>query len=183
MFNEEKQMNRFWYLTGLTLTVALGPTLAAAAQQPTPMVAFKATMEGQYRGLVIPLPALIVSEQLTCKGQADLLGPITSAEHHFVHLSVDGKLASVTDGIAVLAAPNGDALFITYSGLAKGDPAVTGETGRQELAFTVTGGRGRFAGATGSGVIRDVLFRQGPREQPLFTVTRTLEGVVSAPKP
>ena len=174
-------MNRFWYPVGLALTVVvLGYTVAAAAEQPAQRVPFKATMAGEFRGLVIPLPAPVVSEQLTCTGQADLLGKITSIEHHFARLGVDGKNASVTDGIAVLTGSNGDALFITYSGLAHGDPAVVGEFGRQELAFTVTGGQGRFAGATGSGVIRDKLFRT---EQYIYSVTREFEGVVTAPKP
>ena len=171
-------MKRSWHLTSVALTVVvLGQTVAAAAEQPAPRVPFKATMAGEFRGLVIPLPAPIVSEQLTCKGQADLLGPLTSIEHYFARLDVDGKLSSVTDGIGVFAGANGDALFITYSGLAR--PAAAGEAGRQELAFTVTGGQGRFAGATGSGVIRDAIFFKDN----LFTITREFEGVVTAPKP
>ena len=171
-------MNRFWYLTGLALTaVALGPNVAAATDQPAQRVPFKATMAGEFRGLVLPLPAPIVSEQLSCKGQADVLGPMTSVEHYFARLDVDGKLSSVTDGVGVLAGANGDALFITYSGLAR--PAAAGEFGQQELAFTVTGGRGRFAGASGNGVIRDAIFFKDNS----FTITREFEGVVTAPKP
>lgn len=171
-------MNRLWHLTGLALTVVvLAQTVAAAAEEPAQRVPFKATMAGEYRGLVIPLPAPIVSEQLTCKGRADLLGQITSVEHYFAHLDVDRKLSSATAGVGVIAGANGDALFITYSGLAR--PAAAGEAGRQELAFTVTGGQGRFAGASGSGVIRDSIFFKDN----VFTVTRELEGVVTAPKP
>jgi hypothetical protein len=174
-------MKRCTYRVSLALTVlaVLGPT-AAVAQQSTNLVPFKATMAGEFRGLLIPLNPPIVSEQLTTTGQADLLGQVTSTEHYLAHLSVDGKLVSATDGIAVLAATNGDALFITYSGLASGNP-VGGENGRQELAFAVTGGRGRFSGATGGGVIRDAIFMQGT--PPKFTITRSFEGVVTAPKP
>jgi hypothetical protein len=171
-------MNRLWNPISLALTVVvLGQSVVLAAEEPPQRVPFKATMTGEYRGLVIPLPAPMVSEQLTCKGQADLLGPVTSIEHYFVRFDVAGKLASVTDGIGVLTGANGDALFISYSGLAAGQVA-PGEFGRQELAFTITGGQGRFAGATGSGVIKDALFFKDNA----FSVTRTLEGVVSAPK-
>jgi hypothetical protein len=183
-FKKEQPMNRVWNPISLALIMLALPGSVAPgfAQQATKdMVVFKATMAGEFRGLVIPLNPPIVSEQLTTTGQSDLLGQVTSVEHYFVRLGVDGKLASVTDGTAVLAAANGDALFLAYSGLASGNPAVEGEKGRQELAFIVTGGRGRFAGATGSGVIRDVLFRQGT--PPKFSITRTFEGMITAPKP
>jgi hypothetical protein len=175
------EMKRCTYRVNLALTVlaVLGPTVAVA-QQSTNLVPFKATMAGEFRGLLIPLNPPIVSEQLTSTGQADLLGQVTSTDHYLAHLGVDGKLASITDGIAVLTAPNGDALFITYSGLPH--PPAAGQFAQQELAFTVTGGQGRFTGATGGGVIRDAIFMmQGT--PPTFTITRTFEGVVTAPKP
>jgi hypothetical protein len=174
-------MNCCTYRVSLALTVfaVLGPTVAVAQQPPTNLVPFKATMAGEFRGLFIPLNPPIVSEQLTSTGQADLLGQVTSADHYLAHLGVDGKLASITDGMAALTAANGDALFITYSGLPRSPAA--GEFAQQELAFTVTGGQGRFAGASGGGVIRDVIFMQGT--PPKFTITRTFEGVVTAPKP
>jgi len=173
-------MNRSWYLVGLALTVVvLSQTVDAAAVEPTQFVPFKATMAGEFRGLVIPLNPPIMSVQLTTTGQTDLLGQVTSAAHHFDRLGVDGKRVSFTDGIEAITAANGDALFLTYSGLPR--PPAAGELGQQEFAFIVTGGQGRFVGATGSGVIRGSVFMQGT--PPKLTITRTFEGVVSAPKP
>jgi hypothetical protein len=67
-----------------------------------------------------------------------------------------------------MTAANGDALFFNYSGLFRG-------TGF-ELAFTITGGKGRFLGGTGSGVIRRSVDAAANK------LTDVFEGTVSAPR-
>jgi hypothetical protein len=66
-------------------------------------------------------------------------------------------------------AEGGNAIFIKYSGLVR--PAGA------EFGYTVTGGRGRFAGATGSGVILCV------RDREKGVQMRTFEGTLSKPRP
>ena len=71
-----------------------------------------------------------------------------------------------------MTAANGDALFISRNGLSRA--TATGITG--EFGYIVTGGRGRFAGATGSGVGRFVI------DASTNQVTTVFEGTISAPK-
>jgi len=85
---------------------------------------------------------------------------------------------ALTDGVVVITAANGDAIFIRYSGLAR-PPAVAGEFAEGEKAFTVTGGRGRFVGATGNGVIHDSV-QGGPGN---ISFTSTFDGMITRPKP
>ena len=56
----------------------------------------------------------------------------------------------------------GDAIFLTWSGLIR--PTETGVT--SEDAFFIVGGKGRFLGATGSGVDQDPLAGSEPRVGP-----------------
>jgi hypothetical protein len=151
-------------LTGLTL-------LASAAQPPENLIPLKASTVGPNTPrFVIPLEPEIRLGTFTAEGEAALLGgPVTTVETNTVNMSVDGKVLSVTEGIAVLSAANGDALFLNFHG-----PATSATSG--EFTFTVSGGRGRFLGATGSGVIHCTT---QPEQK---TVTRVIEGMVAIPK-
>jgi hypothetical protein len=159
-------------LAGSTLAL-LALALTAVAQAPTDQVPFKATV-GPYVGdvFVVPVSPPIASGRTNAKGEATLLGPVTYLDLHTIQLGVDGGPLFFKDGIGVMTAANGDALFITRSGLSRATP--TGVTG--EFGYIVTGGRGRFAGATGSGVGHQVFDRSKNEATVVF------EGTISAPK-
>ena len=70
---------------------------------------------------------------------------------HVAHLGVDGAFLRSTDGRAAFTGPSGDALFLSWSGAAR--PTETANLYAFAGAFTITGGKGRYAGAIGSGVM------------------------------
>jgi hypothetical protein len=141
------------------------------AQQPSRnLVPLKLSLTGPLTPrFVIPLEPEIRLGTFTADGTSDLLGAVKFVEANTVHVGADGKLLAVTDGKGVLTGANGDALFISYSGL------VLPSQVDADFAFTVTGGRGRFLGATGSGVIHCSIHA----DQKNFT--RAIEGMVSEP--
>jgi hypothetical protein len=173
-------MNRFicWISLALTAVVLLGLAVPAGAQQaPLDLVPFKATLVAplaQHQLVVIPLSPEIHSVTVTGKGQADLLGEFAYVDHHFGHPGVDGQPLAITDGIGVLSAASGDALFVTYSMVAR--PSATQGVRPFEGAFTVAGGKGKFLGATGSGVSTIVL------DTVKMEYTQTWAGMISRPK-
>jgi hypothetical protein len=166
--------NRCPYFAGLVLAAIAGMSLAAPAfaQAPKDQVAFKATV-GPYLGDVhmVPLSPPIAYARQNTKGEATLLGPFTYLGSHNLQFGVDGIPISVGDGIGALTAANGDALFISFTGLLR----VTATGLAAESSYVVTGGRGRFAGATGSGVARSSANSKNE-------ISMVLEGTVSAPK-
>jgi hypothetical protein len=159
-------------LTSLALLGLVAVQIAGAptqAQQPAAeTVLFKANLAGPLApGFVIPLDAPVVSDDQSTTGQATELGEVTYVEHSIAHLGVDGRAVFVSDGVGVLTGANGDAVFISFGGLVR--PAGA------EFGYTITGGRGRFKGATGHGVIACV------RDRVKNQQTRTFEGVISRP--
>jgi hypothetical protein len=72
-----------------------------------------------------------------------------------------------------MTAPNGDALFLTFGGVIRygASPGVN----TAEIVFTITGGSGRFQGASGTGTFKDVV------DTNKGTFTRTVEGAVVLP--
>src|SRR5687768_7660972 len=106
-------------LAGSTLAL-LGLALSAAAQAPTDQVPFKATV-GPYVGdvFVIPVSPPIASARTNAKGEATLLGSVTYLDLHTIRFGVAGSPASSFDGIGVMTAANGDAVFITRTGLSR----------------------------------------------------------------
>ena len=174
-------MNRFASRIGPALMalalLGLGVPSAAQAQEPAKdLVAFKATLTGFPNVVQIPREPAVLSVHLSLTGQSDLLGSITWIEHHYTRVGVDGIARSPT-GIAVLTAANGDALFIDWFGQA--NPPTNAGIITGESNFYVTGGRGRFLGAIGSGVLRFVL---DPADQKTG-LSWSVEGMVSRPKP
>jgi hypothetical protein len=123
---------------------------------------------------MIPISPAILSWKDVAAGDAPPLGRVTYIDHAIVHLGVDGKPVSCTDGVGAFTSANGDDLFITFSGLIR--PTTKSDVIASEGACTITGGRGRFKGATGSGAINmEMNVAQN-------TVTVSLEGTISAPK-
>jgi hypothetical protein len=107
----------------------------------------------------------MVSQAVSGKGQSDLVGEFTIVAHRTVQMGVEGQfLWSSAEGVFTMA--NGDALYWRTNGLA-GQPA----------AFIITGGRGRFCGAAGSGAIPRIVVDPGTGD-----ATLTWEGTLSVPK-
>jgi hypothetical protein len=158
----------------MVLLLFAAPAVAQAQQPGKDLVPFKATSTSTADAFVIPTEPPIVIQRITGSGEASPLGAYTIAQHAVLQLNADGSPLSFAGSYANSAA-NGDALFGTYSGLFRpsGTPGVVAFDG----AFLITGGRGRFAGATGGGVAR------GEVDPATGKATLTLDGVVSRPKP
>jgi hypothetical protein len=167
-------MNRQLSCRSLALTalVMLSLALPAVAQQPpTNLVALKANLTGPLTPrFVIPLEPEMRLGTFTADGTSDLLGAVKYVEANTLHMGADGTPLSLTDGVGVLTAANGDALFVAYSGLVR-------TATDADFAFTINGGRGRYLGATGSGVIHCSIHP----DQKNFT--RVFDGMITAPKP
>ena len=145
----------------LTLLSLVGP--AAAGEQ----VPFSGTLEGSFTATQDAPPA--INRQLDATGQASLLGAFT---YSFPH-SVDRSVFPATGvGVATFTAANGDQVFATISGHAT--PIGNGILAGVEIG-TITGGTGRFAGASGSFVIERLIDTVG------LTTVGSFEGTITAP--
>jgi len=105
------------------------------------LVPFKGSLEGVYGQESGEFP--IFHESIKGEGNATQLGRYTLAMEETVNF-----LNASAVGTLVLTAANGDSVTGTYTGHAQPGPliSITEET-------TITGGTGRFAGATGAFVI------------------------------
>ena len=157
---------------GLTVTLLTLLGLSTAAQAQTPpkdMVPFKLVDTSKVDPAAsFTLPMTYPVEYTKYVGTADgaPLGPATAVGTDRTYVGVDGKELWY-QGEGTWTAANGDAIFFTYVGLV--DPPKAG--------FVITGGKGRFQGATGSGV----LTYTGNAERTVYVTT--YEGFISAPKP
>jgi hypothetical protein len=174
-----RAMNRCTYRVSLALTVlaVLGLTVAAVAQEPpTNLVPFMFTYVSTGDSITIPVnPPVQPTRLLIASGQSDLLGSFTGIGHVINHLGADGTLVYTDGGVGVLTAANGDAVFFTHAGVAR--PPTTPGVVAVEARMTITGGKGRFVGATGSGILNTVI--DFSKRQ----ATVTFEGMITAPKP
>ena len=148
----------------LAVLAVLGLAGPALAQQQVP---FKGSLEGVVT--VKPQPPL-VAVLVKATGNATHLGQFELAIPHLV----DRKTMTAT-GTYQFVAANGDTLTATFSG--KATPTKTpGVLSIVETA-TITGGTGRFAGATGSFTcVRLFNMVAG-------TTTGSFNGTISAPGP
>jgi hypothetical protein len=164
----------------LTALVGLGLALPGRAQQTSQssanLVPLKFTYMSAGDSITIPVnPPIQPTRIVISGGQSDLLGPFTGIVHSITHLGADGNIAYIDGGVGVLTAANGDAVFFTYVGVLR-PPTMPG-VAVVEDHLTITGGKGRFVGATGSGVLNVVIvFSKGQ-------ATGTFEGMITAPKP
>lgn len=85
---------------------------------------------------------------LTGAGHALHLGRIKVQQSHCIDLTSPDPLA-FTDGVFTLTAANGDTVTGTYGGRLQ--PTVTPDLFYIDGTFVITGGTGRFAGASGGG--------------------------------
>jgi hypothetical protein len=129
-------------------------------------VPFKGTLEGSFTVSADPPPA--INRQLDAWGHATQLGAFT---FDFAH-SVDRLVVPATGvGFAVFTAANGDPVFafITGQAVLVGPGLLNGV----ELG-TIIGGTGRFAGATGSFVIGQLI------DTIALTTVGSFEGTISS---
>jgi hypothetical protein len=133
---------------GTAAAVVAAASLAAPAQAATPETSpFKLTVTWRPQaGLTIPFDPPVRYDLLTGEGQADLLGNFTLVAHRRLQLGLDGKVLWGGTDAGVVSGANGDALFYAHNLLA-GAPAPV---------FLITGGKGRFCGASGSGTVTTV---------------------------
>jgi hypothetical protein len=149
-----------------------GLKAAQAADDPAKeMVPFQATVKGPFPpAVLIPSEPPIGSGRSVLNGDSPLLGAVAYVDHHEARAGVDGNPVFAT-GECVVTAANGDAAFIDWVMMLR-PPSSTGViegTG----AFALTGGRGRFRGAGGSG---SMAFRaDGPANE----VTHSFDGTVA----
>jgi len=119
---------------------------AAADQQARP---FRAALAGNANPTPTPDPAVLDNHE-TGTGRAAHLGKITWESDEVVHLGpAPGQ--GVVQGEITLTAADGDQVFATYQTVADFDFVNNMVTALGR--FEITGGTGRFRGATGEGVI------------------------------
>ena len=122
-------------VAALAVLCLAGP---AAAQEQVP---FKGNLEGDVT--VTPLPPPYVQVDVDATGNATQLGLFTLDIPHKVN-----RANRTAVGTYEFTAANGDMLFADFTGTAA-PTAIPGVLYIEETA-TITGGTGRFAGATGS---------------------------------
>jgi hypothetical protein len=160
--------------TGIAL-VLICPAVAQAQQPARATLAFKATVSGIADALILPTDPPVASARLNFKGTSELLGGATSyVDIHTGHFGIDGAWLGLTDAIGVFTGPTGDALFVQW--FAAGRPTEKAGIYTGTGAFRVSGGRGRFAGATGSGIVTSVVNLN------TLEVTHGWDGLVVLPK-
>lgn len=164
-------------VTTLALLGLAGPgRTQSAGQNLVPFTASTKLDSALSNSLVIPTSPPLESSNLVGMGEGSPIGAFTFAGHRIMRLDVEGKPLGVKEGVVVFSAANGDAIFLSYGGVVR--QTDTAGVIIQESVFQVTGGRGRFLGATGSGVQRvTVDQRQNPPVR-----TGGYEGVISPPK-
>jgi hypothetical protein len=133
-------MNRYRFAAGLALVVlgalALAGPVAAGTQVP-----FKGRLEGNVT--VMPLTPPLLDVDVEAAGEATHLGQFTLDIPHVVNLATRTAI-----GTYEFTAANSDKVYATFTGIAT-PTAIPGVLYIEETA-TITGGTGRFAGATGS---------------------------------
>jgi hypothetical protein len=164
-------------LLGLALTAATQAQQTVQSQPPLDLVAFKGTQTLMTPDATVVLPTdppVVASSGGVFKGESTLFGPYTATQQFTIHLGVDGNpLFQI--GEAVWTGTNGDALSFGPIAVLFLPPTTPGVLPLQG-AFTIRNGRGRFLGATGSGIVR------GERDMKTGALTLTIEGQVTRPK-
>jgi hypothetical protein len=133
----------------VALVAAFAVSLASVASAVAAETPFKGKVNAVETVEVAP-PTLSVTRDGT--GTATYLGKFT--EH--ITLQVDIPTAHAT-GVATFTAANGDTLTATVSG--QSTPTTTPGVVSIVEVYTITGGTGRFADATGTFTVRSTLDR------------------------
>ena len=159
-------MKRFSSAAGfaLALVVVLGLTRPVAAQTPVPFY-------GRFVGVDVSTPLVppMVSAQVTATGNATQAGAF-----RYAALITVNTMTGLGSGTFLITAANGETLIGTISGKAKFTPPNVLTIA--EIA-TITGGTGRFAGATGGFTMSRV------KNTVTGATSASFMGTVSTPRP
>ena len=136
----------------LLSVLASTPTVPAEVHSASQFVPLKGNFEGTAQVSFVSESAnsAVYSVEITASGQFSHLGQSTLQADEIDTIDLATGSSVVTDGSGILTAANGDQLFLDYGG--KGVPNGVGFD--DTLHFTIDGGTGRFAGATGSGAVQ-----------------------------
>lgn len=151
-----------------TGSASLNPSAggASAAVLPTPAAAavpLKGRLEGSQT--ITPLDPPFVFVDMSSAGTATILGRFLVRAPHTVNFAT-----RTAEGTYTFTAANGDMLTADFTGDAQGGPVIS-----IEEHATITGGTGRFDGATGSFTVHRTF-------DPAAGTTRgSFEGTVSTP--
>lgn len=183
---ELKTMKTLTSFRGLALGVLLALNLTSAPQAGD-MIPAKYTASGKITSLVpladpatVPLGTDFLYGTASIAGHGTMLGRYTLESEFLIHLEFDGtQFYSVSEGPWVATAANGDLLQGTFRHL---EPMIVVDgqlvgsgvfTGTSEI----TGGTGRFEGATGSETTDGILIRQ---PDGLTLIKYTHDGFISS---
>jgi hypothetical protein len=150
----------------LAVVVVLGLTGPVAAGDQVP---FKGSLEGDVTEAFDPATGL-VNVDIDAAGAATQLGRFTLDIPHVVNPATRTAV-----GTYQFTAANGDTLTAEFTGIAT-PTAVPGVLYIEETA-TITGGTGRFAGATGSFTVERLF------DTIAGTTVGSFEGTISTPGP
>lgn len=122
----------------LALVAVLAASVPAVAKE---LVPFKGTFSGQTLGAVPTDDPDVLLVTTGGGGKATHLGKYTFVSPHFANLAT-----GEAEGVQIFTAANGDTLTADFSGQFA---PIEGGFLAAELLATITGGTGRFDGATG----------------------------------
>lgn len=176
-------MKPFARTTGLLFTALAGLSLALlavlapvvpVARAADNQVPFKGRIEGLLVQQALSDPPINWSIRITGTGQATHLGRVAvDITNGDVGLGDGILVPNAPTGNGTFVGPKGDKVFGVYNWTAVPtlNPHVLAFSG----TFTITGGEGRFAGATGGGRF------QGQGDMSTNHVTATFNGTISSP--
>lgn len=148
----------------LALVALLAVSVPAVAKELVPL---KGTFSGQTIGAVPTDDPDVLLVTTGGGGNATHLGRYTFVSPHFANLAT-----GEAEGVQIFTAANGDTLTADFSGQFL---PIEGGFLAAELLATITGGTGRFQGATGSYTF-DIVF-----DPATFQSTAVINGVLSKP--
>ncbi len=160
-------------ITAMLLALALAGPLAAQTQVP-----FNGSVQGQEKDDLQgnPPQQILVDGSLT--GVATHLGRLTMTYKVTVNLNPQAGAVGSATGSGQLTAANGDIISTTVVGQGQPAPGPPGLNTIVEI-HTITGGTGRFAGATGSFILKR-LVDLSPLPAPAPT-SGSFKGTISSP--
>jgi hypothetical protein len=159
-------------LTTATLLLALSLSAPASAEV---LVPFKGTLEGSYTSSVDPGPPPVATIELSGTGHATHLGLFSFEFPHMVNF---GNTPPEGIGTFTIAAANGDMLFVDVIGHSA--PVEPGVLLVVEEAI-ITGGTGRFTGASGAFTVTRLLIQSEGITFGSFSGTISRPGARHAP--
>lgn len=162
-------MSRTGFVAGLLLSASIVSGLTGAAMAKD-YVRFKGSLDGSFTVTPIdPNDPLKVAVHLQAAGQGSHIGSFT---YDFPHLVDRTTVPSTGIGLCTITAANGDQIFAAIEGTAT--LIVPGLLDGTEIAV-ITGGTGRFEGASGGFTVRRLI------DQRSLTSVGWFEGTISPP--